>query len=80
MQKISQNMIYFCSIAMIIGVYCRSALGHQQQNDSEVALLVDENEKMSNSLLSLTSHFAQVQFRLKQIIEGPEDCKTVRRN
>lgn len=38
---------------------------------------MDENEQMSNSLLSLTSHFAQVQFRLKQIIEGPEEHKSV---
>ena len=58
--------------------YCRCADGlGQHHNETEVALLVDENEKMSNSLLSLTSHFAQVQFRLKQIVEGPEDCKMV---
>jgi len=32
---------------------------------------------MASSLLSLTSHFAQVQFRLKQIVEGPEETKAV---
>lgn len=31
--------------------------------------LEHEQEKLTGSLLALTSHFAQVQFRLKQIIE-----------
>ncbi|XP_063816159.1 RUN domain-containing protein 1 [Pseudophryne corroboree] len=36
--------------------------------------LEDEQELLNSSLLALTSHFAQVQFRLKQIVraEGPE--------
>ena len=42
-----------------------------------VDCLREENEKMANSLLSLTSHFAQVQFRLRQIIDGPDDVKAV---
>ncbi|KAF6032511.1 RUNDC1 [Bugula neritina] len=43
-----------------------------------VDALLEENEKMASSLLSLTSHFAQVQFRLKQIVEGPEETKAER--
>lgn len=35
--------------------------------------LEQEQEKLTSSLLQLTSHFAQVQFRLKQIIKSPPD-------
>ncbi|XP_067936552.1 RUN domain-containing protein 1-like [Watersipora subatra] len=48
------------------------------QKEHDVHSLLTENDKMANSLLSLTSHFAQVQFRLKQIIEGPEESKSER--
>lgn len=34
-------------------------------------LLEEEQEQLNSSLLALTSHFAQVQFRLKQIVHGP---------
>ncbi len=34
-----------------------------------------EQEKLSTSLQALTSHFAQVQFRLRQIISAPEEEK-----
>lgn len=34
--------------------------------------LEQEQEKLTGSLLALTSHFGQVQFRLKQIIEWVE--------
>jgi len=35
--------------------------------------LQDQYEQLNSSLFALTSHFAQVQFRLKQIINGPKD-------
>lgn len=35
--------------------------------------LEEEQEMLSSSLLALTSHFAQVQFRLRQICESPPD-------
>lgn len=35
----------------------------------------EEQEELNNSLLALTSHFAQVQFRLKQIVDAPVDEK-----
>lgn len=37
--------------------------------------LESEQEKLSTSLQALTSHFAQVQFRLRQIISAPEAQK-----
>ncbi|OQR74749.1 RUN domain-containing protein 1-like [Tropilaelaps mercedesae] len=37
--------------------------------------LQDEQEQLNNALHALTSHFAQVQFRLKQIIDAPSDNK-----
>lgn len=41
--------------------------------------LQEEQEQLNNSLHALTSHFAQVQFRLKQIIDAPNDNKQVSR-
>jgi len=35
--------------------------------------LQDQYEQLNSSLFALTSHFAQVQFRMKQIINGPRD-------
>ncbi|KAI5628125.1 RUN domain-containing protein 1 isoform X2, partial [Silurus asotus] len=35
--------------------------------------LEEEHEQLHSSLLALTSHFAQVQFRLKQIVHGPSE-------
>ena len=36
--------------------------------------LEEEQEQLNSSLLALTTHFAQVQFRLKQIVNSaPED-------
>ena len=36
-----------------------------------------EQEELNSSLLALTSHFAQVQFRLKQIVDSDGDEKEV---
>lgn len=35
--------------------------------------LEDEQEMLSSSLFALTSHFAQVQFRLRQIVDSPAE-------
>lgn len=40
---------------------------------NKIESLEIEQEKLTNSLLALTSHFAQVQFRLKQIIKSPSE-------
>ncbi|XP_022094161.1 RUN domain-containing protein 1-like isoform X2 [Acanthaster planci] len=37
--------------------------------------LEEEQEQLNSSLLALTTHFAQVQFRLKQIVNAPIDEK-----
>ncbi|ESO03552.1 hypothetical protein HELRODRAFT_112004 [Helobdella robusta] len=39
--------------------------------------LEEEQEQLNMSLLSLTTHFAQVQFRLKQIVDAPNNEKEV---
>nr|CAG4643118.1 EOG090X03YR [Ilyocryptus agilis] len=44
--------------------------------DSEkLRLLEEEQEELNSSLMALTSHFAQVQFRLKQIVDAEPDAK-----
>lgn len=42
---------------------------------SRLQNLEDEQEQLNSSLLALTSHFAQVQFRLKQIVHAQSDEK-----
>lgn len=41
----------------------------------EMKRLQDEQEQLNSSLLALTSHFAQVQFRLKQIVTAEDEDK-----
>lgn len=40
-------------------------------NSSQIKQLENEQEILTTSLQALTSHFAQVQFRLRQIVESP---------
>ena len=44
----------------------------------QLKMLEEEQEQLNSSLLALTTHFAQVQFRLKQIVSAPADEKEVR--
>ena len=37
----------------------------------------EEQEQLNSSLLALTTHFAQVQFRLKQIVSTPDNDREV---
>ncbi|GFS07305.1 RUN domain-containing protein 1 [Elysia marginata] len=48
-------------------------------NDAdELRRLEEEQEQLNSSLLALTTHFAQVQFRLKQIVSAePDDKETL---
>ena len=39
--------------------------------------LEEEQEQLNSSLLALTTHFAQVQFRLKQIVNAPDETREV---
>ena len=43
----------------------------------QLAHLEEEQEQLNSSLLALTTHFAQVQFRLKQIVNAPMEDKEV---
>ncbi|XP_050408880.1 RUN domain-containing protein 1 [Patella vulgata] len=43
--------------------------------DEKLRKLEDEQEQLNSSLLALTTHFAQVQFRLKQIVSAPAEDK-----
>nr|CAG4641593.1 EOG090X03YR [Eurycercus lamellatus] len=46
--------------------------------DSEkLRLMEEEQEQLNSSLMALTSHFAQVQFRLKQIVDAEPETKEV---
>lgn len=47
---------------------------HASQID-QLRQLEEEQEQLNSSLLALTTHFAQVQFRLKQIVSAPPDDK-----
>lgn len=42
-------------------------------SSSQIKQLESEQEILSTSLQALTSHFAQVQFRLRQIVDAPSD-------
>lgn len=54
-------------------------IGSGSPSEGEMAVklkkLEEEQEQLSSSLLALTSHFAQVQFRLKQIVHAQSDEK-----
>lgn len=45
---------------------------HEAEID-QLRKLEEEQEQLNSSLLALTTHFAQVQFRLKQITSAPQD-------
>ncbi|KAG4076459.1 hypothetical protein HA402_005902 [Bradysia odoriphaga] len=52
---------------------CYSNVKHDESEYFQC--LEGEQEKLSSSLQALTSHFAQVQFRLRQIVSAPEEEK-----
>lgn len=51
----------------------RGAPGGEAEMATRLRRLEEEHEQLHSSLLALTSHFAQVQFRLKQIVRGPSE-------
>uniref|UniRef100_A0A8C7DB25 RUN domain-containing protein 1 n=1 Tax=Oncorhynchus kisutch TaxID=8019 RepID=A0A8C7DB25_ONCKI len=52
-----------------------SAASGETEMVARLRKLEDEQGLLNSSLLALTSHFAQVQFRLKQIVHAPTDEK-----
>ncbi|XP_001354494.3 RUN domain-containing protein 1 [Drosophila pseudoobscura] len=54
----------------------KSSPGNETENASELARLrsiEEEQELLTSSLLALTSHFAHVQLRVRQIVEAPAE-------
>lgn len=51
------------------------AIGNDEASEENERLrsLEDEHEALSSNLIALTSHFAQVQLRLRQIVESPPE-------
>ena len=43
----------------------------------QLRLLEEEQEQLNSSLLALTTHFAQIQFRLKQVVAADTSEKEV---
>lgn len=57
------------------GTQVRSVSSSDTDMVTRLRKLEDEQEQLNSSLLALTSHFAQVQFRLKQIVHAQSDEK-----
>ncbi|UYV80234.1 RUNDC1 [Cordylochernes scorpioides] len=55
--------------------YSPSRSGDEKEETERLKKLEEEQEQLNASLIALTSHFAQVQFRLKQIVESPQEEK-----
>ncbi|TSQ23975.1 RUN domain-containing protein 1 [Bagarius yarrelli] len=51
----------------------RGGPGGDAEMATRLRRLEEEHDQLHSSLLALTSHFAQVQFRLKQIVHGQSD-------
>ncbi len=49
----------------------------QYEDPDRLQVLEEEQELLNNSLMALTTHFAQVQFRLRQIVNAPNEHKEV---
>ncbi|KAJ6647189.1 RUN domain-containing protein 1, partial [Pseudolycoriella hygida] len=49
------------------------AMSRASDDDQDVNLELVSNDDVMTSLLALTSHFAQVQFRLRQIVDAAPD-------
>ena len=52
-----------------------SSTATEEEMASQLRRLEGEQDQLNSSLLALTSHFAQVQFRLKQIVHAQSDEK-----
>ncbi|XP_066248652.1 RUN domain-containing protein 1 isoform X1 [Euwallacea similis] len=42
---------------------------------SKMKTMEDEQELLNSALFALTTHFAQVQFRLRQVVNSPPECR-----
>ncbi|XP_053689667.1 RUN domain-containing protein 1 [Sabethes cyaneus] len=55
------------------GQYGGSTAGGGVLENDRLQSLEDEHETLSSNLMALTSHFAQVQLRLRQIVDAPQE-------
>merc|ERR1719187_1889545 len=59
--------------------FFKSHFGHHKSFDDSsgerLQKLEEEQEQLNSSLLALTTHFAQVQFKLTQVTQAPADDK-----
>ncbi|XP_032220866.2 RUN domain-containing protein 1 isoform X2 [Nematostella vectensis] len=53
----------------------KSSEDERHLEKARVQELEEEHEELNSSLLALTTHFAQVQFRLKQVVAAPAESK-----
>ena len=53
---------------VVLNAFC-FCFSHKSESE-QLEQLEEEQEQLNSSLLALTTHFAQVQFRLKQIVNA----------
>lgn len=58
-----------------VGAQCHSDDGSGMAEAERLTHMEEEQDQLNSSLLALTTHFAQVQFRLKQIVDAPAEEK-----
>lgn len=59
----------------LLGAYSSENESGFFNETSRLLVLEQEQEQLSSSLMALTTHFAKVQFRLKQVVAAPSDEK-----
>ncbi|KYM93082.1 RUN domain-containing protein 1 [Atta colombica] len=55
--------------------YVNASMENLAYDMERVKMLEEEQEMLNSSLIALTTHFAQVQFRLRQIVDAPANEK-----
>lgn len=58
---------------VFLGFFCRHCIDESEQ----LRQLEEQQEQLNSYLQALTTHFAQVQFRLKQTVNAPPEEKEV---
>lgn len=71
----NQSLYSYSELSWQRGHYGRGYGGSGEEE--RLQQLEEEQEQLNNSLMALTSHFAQVQFRLKQIVDASPEEKEI---
>jgi hypothetical protein len=69
--------LFFYKTVCSAVIQCSNVYFSHRSESEELQRLEEEQEQLNSSLLALTTHFAQVQFRLKQIVSADNDDKEV---